>query len=126
MLFEVLYEHDYLRNFSDFKRCEGLWEETDETEARKLIDRAYQISCEVEKKARNYLIWGNALEKLEDGRVLRLPILFIREKNNLKKCPLCGSSIDGVGAISRRDNETEICDDCGFKEAMEDFLGVRE
>jgi len=26
----------------------------------------------------------------------------------------------GRGALSRRDNKTEICPECGFREAMED------
>lgn len=27
-----------------------------------------------------------------------------------------------MGALSRRDNETEICSDCGTREAMEDYI----
>lgn len=39
----------------------------------------------------------------------------------IKKCPKCGKMFKGVGAISRRDNKTEICSECGTKEAFEDF-----
>lgn len=36
-------------------------------------------------------------------------------------CPKCGENfIEGRGALSRRDNKTEICNDCGYKEAVED------
>jgi len=39
------------------------------------------------------------------------------------KCPRCdGSMPQGYpGALSRRDNKTEICSQCGVIEAMEDF-----
>lgn len=37
-------------------------------------------------------------------------------------CPKCSENfIEGRGAISRRDNKTEICPECGYKEAIEDF-----
>ena len=44
------------------------------------------------------------------------------------KCPTCDGYIPSnervgeyMGAISREDNETEICSDCGEREALEDF-----
>lgn len=43
-------------------------------------------------------------------------------------CPICDGWIPNnlqpgayPGAISRRDNKTEICSDCGVREAMEDY-----
>lgn len=37
-------------------------------------------------------------------------------------CPRCGNAfITGTGALSRRDNKTEICSDCGYREAIEDI-----
>jgi predicted RNA-binding Zn-ribbon protein involved in translation (DUF1610 family) len=49
----------------------------------------------------------------------------------IKDCPKCGDHIPSnehagqyAGAISRRDNKTEICSGCGTKEALEDFLGM--
>jgi hypothetical protein len=45
-------------------------------------------------------------------------------------CPRCGKGIPNdlfvgqySGALSRRDNKTEICSDCGISEAFEDFDG---
>jgi hypothetical protein len=39
----------------------------------------------------------------------------------MAKCPKCGQQYaKGRGALSRRDNKTEICSNCGFIEAMED------
>jgi hypothetical protein len=44
------------------------------------------------------------------------------------KCPTCDGYIPSnehvgeyMGAISRADNETEICSNCGEREALEDF-----
>lgn len=49
--------------------------------------------------------------------------------NELKRCPKCAGYIPNnktpgayAGAISRRDNSTEICSPCGTMEALEDFL----
>jgi len=39
----------------------------------------------------------------------------------LRVCPVCGQTYDGYPALSRKDNETEICPDCGFREAMDDY-----
>ena len=45
-------------------------------------------------------------------------------------CSRCGNSfVTGTGALSRRDNEKEICNDCGYKEAVEDIektFGIRK
>lgn len=37
----------------------------------------------------------------------------------LKICPRCGKCYYGVPALSRADNETLICPDCGTREALE-------
>ncbi len=49
-----------------------------------------------------------------------------------KICKRCGQSarLDdpfyrGFGAISRTDNKTMICSQCGVEEAMDDFRGIR-
>lgn len=42
-------------------------------------------------------------------------------KDSLMKtavCPLCGSTYRGVPALSRTDNETLICPDCGTRQAL--------
>ena len=38
-------------------------------------------------------------------------------------CPLCGRTYSGVPSLSRTDNETPICPDCGTREALES-IGV--
>lgn len=37
----------------------------------------------------------------------------------MKTCPKCGKEYEGYPAISRADNETEICPECGTREALE-------
>ena len=37
------------------------------------------------------------------------------------RCPMCDNRFEGYPAVSRRDNETEICSDCGQWEAIESF-----
>tara|TARA_Y100000296_G_scaffold78408_1_gene101064 strand:- start:19 stop:177 length:159 start_codon:yes stop_codon:yes gene_type:complete len=43
-----------------------------------------------------------------------------------KRCPKCDVVFTGTDvlapAISRRDNETEICSNCGTAEALSDFI----
>lgn len=42
-------------------------------------------------------------------------------RENFKKCPKCKLMYSEPPAISRRDNKTEICSQCGIKEAIEDW-----
>lgn len=36
----------------------------------------------------------------------------------MRICPKCGKEYDGYPALSRTDNKTEICPDCGTREAL--------
>lgn len=45
---------------------------------------------------------------------------------DLIKCPTCGKDIVGFPALSRRDNKTHICSDCGVDEAMADYFGAQK
>lgn len=45
--------------------------------------------------------------------------------NLIKICPRCGKSYKGHPAISRADNLTPICHECGTREALEN-LGIPE
>ncbi len=40
-------------------------------------------------------------------------------------CPRCGKVYRGIPALSRADNKTYICPDCGTREALES-IGVDE
>ena len=39
-----------------------------------------------------------------------------------KICPRCNKAIIGNSAISRKDNKTEICSNCGTLESLEQFI----
>ena len=41
----------------------------------------------------------------------------------LRKCPKCGKVFAGQPAVSRADNRTLLCPDCGTREALES-IGV--
>ena len=41
-------------------------------------------------------------------------------------CPMCGKEYSGYPAISRTDNRTEICSECGEEEALKAFLAYKE
>lgn len=41
------------------------------------------------------------------------------------KCPKCGKETEGLRTLSRIDNKTIICDECGTKEAL-DAIGLTE
>ncbi|WCK57581.1 hypothetical protein PP175_26310 (plasmid) [Aneurinibacillus sp. Ricciae_BoGa-3] len=63
----------------------------------------------------------NVEQMLLHGEVIYTPVMLFRAVVGEKTCPLCGGTFEGLGAISRRDNETEICSVCGTREAMEDM-----
>lgn len=49
------------------------------------------------------------------------------EGNNMLTCAKCGNKFpEGMEAISRKDNKTILCPDCGEKEAMGEFFGEND
>ena len=40
----------------------------------------------------------------------------------LRTCPRCGGVYSGHGAVSRADNLTVICPDCGTREALQSIV----
>ena len=45
------------------------------------------------------------------------------KNSKIRVCPRCGQSYSAPPALSRTDNETLICPDCGTREALES-IGV--
>jgi len=41
------------------------------------------------------------------------------------ECPNCKDTVTDFPAISRRDNATEICSQCGNDEALADYFGTK-
>ena len=65
------------------------------------------------------------IKKLNDS-LINKTITFepVRTIYTESECPKCKRTYRGEGALSRKDNETEICSDCGTAEAlMEHILG---
>ena len=50
-----------------------------------------------------------------------IPREYVRWVMLAYKCPKCGELFVGYPALSRLDNETEICPECGIKEAFDAF-----
>lgn len=67
-----------------------------------------------------------ALGSLKSGRIIDTPCILFKlgESEDTKKCPKCGCFYMGIGALSRRDNETGICPQCGTEEVLEDMKNV--
>lgn len=62
-----------------------------------------------------------ALWAIRVGRTVDTPMLLFRLAEGTI-CPVCGVKFqEVVGALSRRDNKTRICSDCGTREALEDL-----
>lgn len=47
------------------------------------------------------------------------------EIRQIRVCPLCGTAYAEPPALSRIDNETMICPDCGTRQAM-DSIGISQ
>ena len=43
----------------------------------------------------------------------------MKARQKRRKCPKCGKYYVGYPALSREDNKTEICPECGAREAIE-------
>lgn len=52
-------------------------------------------------------------------------MMKIDANTRIRICPRCGNAYHGAPALSREDNETLICPDCGTREALES-IGVDE
>lgn len=44
---------------------------------------------------------------------------------DIRVCPICGKAYGEPPALSRTDNETPICPDCGTRQALES-IGISE
>lgn len=44
------------------------------------------------------------------------------ENDNDELCPICNKELGQYPALSRQDNKTKICSECGMKEALQSFI----
>jgi len=55
---------------------------------------------------------------IEDG------LCTLSKEESMNVCPRCNQEYTGFPALSRVDNKTEICSDCGTQEALDDYYGT--
>lgn len=84
---------------------------------------------EHEEKIRHYTAWRNfdvkeAIRNNPD--IIKELSDYIHTGERKKTCPRCGAYITFHPAISRKDNETEICSDCGVIEAIEEYAAAEK
>lgn len=115
-------------NFRDFSKCEEKWEDfNDIKDLKSIFARLRRINEEI--RPNKYYVYYEEevfMNNLLLGKVVEDMFFAYRLKTNYDKCPLCGANIIGGAALSRRDNQTNICSDCGTKEALEDIMSSRE
>ena len=73
----------------------------------------------IKEEVISILTWDN--EKFDEDKFNDYYHNAIDEGVDGKLCPKCNTRYLGYPAISRRDNKTEICSDCGTLEALDDF-----
>lgn len=64
---------------------------------------------------------------MRGGEKMCIKVEKVHIKNKLtleepKICPRCKNNIIGYPSLSRKDNKTEICSECGTLEALEEFI----
>lgn len=62
---------------------------------------------------------------ITDDRVTLYPGETV-EAVSVPVCPVCDKAYIDPPALSRRDNKTKICPECGAKEALEDYINYKE
>lgn len=133
---EVLHLNIFKEHFEDFSACEGEWIPLDSirpgvdaidhlktvfTSLRDIVDTMYPEEY--------YPVYEDKvfINKLKLGETVQDMYNIYRVQTDFEKCPICGGSIiPHTFAISRRDNKTHICSECGINEAIEDISGTRE
>lgn len=83
-------------------------------------ERVSKIEGNVTKSIENMLYDEYKVEKITyDALVNEVELLL--SDIPYDECPICGNSIGKYPAISRKDNKTRICSNCGTNEALTAF-----
>lgn len=68
------------------------------------------------------LLWNGKAVKEAYYDMLTNEVLLRLSEQDWHRCPKCHHGYEGYPALSRKDNETEICPDCGNKEAFSEWV----
>lgn len=60
-------------------------------------------------------------DPIKEPEPIELKLKITENSDNEKECPICGNPLGKYPAISRDDNETKICSNCGTLEALAIF-----
>lgn len=60
-------------------------------------------------------------DPIKEEEPIELKIKITENSNKKKQCPICGNPLGKYPAISREDNKTKICSNCGTLEALAAF-----
>lgn len=80
----------------------------------KLFETLHEVNEDRFSKNKKSILEMTALEVIEEETT---------KDKSYKMCPRCGRPYSGYPAISRYDDKTEICPDCGVEEAMINYTG---
>lgn len=83
----------------------------------KLFEAASSVNKGAYELSREALVESQRIVEEKSDEEIR------RQLKGSKFCPRCGRRYNDYPAISRYDNKTEICPDCGVEEAMINFTG---
>ena len=127
MILERL-NRDYFNSVNrDLSKCEDEWSPLPEFMTMDFLkdmlerERDAVLKTELETDAEE-LKWEFFSKQLEEGKVVADMFCLYRVKNDLPKCPKCGASLRRTqGTLSRSDNKTMICSDCGESEILLEY-----
>lgn len=111
----------------------GVVEAENETEACERLFRAYNSDVRPEGYEGRSMSVGDIVTLWDNDREPPVKTVWFcdsvgfvqlsRTMEAARMCPICGRAYTDSPALSRRDNESAICPDCGTREALEDMRG---
>lgn len=104
--------------------------ETGEIKAKNIMPTIFSQKEAKRKKASvidslSNLLWNGREVKKAYYDMLTNEICLMISDLDWHECPICHLGYEGYPAISRKDNKTEICSECGNKEALGDWLSYK-
>lgn len=98
----------------------------DDEGLRKKYKKTYDLQKKMNPQMSDKAILDYIKAKIYNGEITESKDGEVPYDNTTpKKCPICGKTYTQYPALSRKDNKTYICPDCGTAEAFEDFFGSK-